>query len=136
MHFLILEYLIHLHAPTYSYSTLSQCYVVNEQGKRRAYDEHFREMERACFSPLVFSASGGIGPSATTVYSKLASMLADKRDRPYSHCIFWLCCLLCFSLVRSAIMCIRSHLSVAHRPIPSNVNQAYSEGRFTPEALS
>ena len=108
---------------------------MNEQEKRCAYDEHIREVERACFSPLVFSASGGMGPSATTVYSKLASMLANKWDWPYSHCMFWLHCQLCFSLLRSAIMCIRGHHSVAHRPIPSNVNLAYSEGCLTPEAL-
>ena len=38
------------------------------------------EVERACFFPLVFSASGGMGPTATTVYKKLASMLVDKWD--------------------------------------------------------
>ena len=90
---------------------------------------------RACFSPLAFSASGRMGPSATTVYSKLASMLADKWDRPYSHCMFWLRCRLCFSLLRSAIMCIRGHRPVAHRPIPSNIDLAYSEGRLTSVAL-
>ena len=41
-------------------------------------DECIRAVERACFSPLVFSASGGMGPSTTTVYSKLASVLSDK----------------------------------------------------------
>ena len=122
-------------AHSYSCFTLSQCYVVNEQEKHHAYDEHIREVERACFSPLVFSASGGMGPSATTVYSKLASMLADKWDWPYSPCMFWLCCRLCFSLLRSAIMCIRGHCFVAHRPIPCNVDLAYSEDRLTPEAL-
>ena len=28
--------------------------------------------EIACFSPLVFAATGGMGPAATTVYRKLA----------------------------------------------------------------
>jgi len=37
-----------------------------------------REVEKACFSPLVFSACGGMGSSATTIYNKMASMLADK----------------------------------------------------------
>ena len=60
-------------ASSYSRSPLSRCYVTNEQEKRRAYDERVREVERACFSPLVFSASGGMGPTATTVYKKLAS---------------------------------------------------------------
>jgi len=38
----------------------------------------FGRWERACFSPLVFVATGGMGPSATTVFKKLASILAEK----------------------------------------------------------
>ena len=84
-------------------------YVANEQVKHRTYDEHIREVEGACFSPLVLSAGGGMGPSATTVYRKLASMLANEWDLSYSRYMSWLCCRLCLSLLRSAIMCIRDH---------------------------
>ena len=52
-------------ASSYSQSPLSRCYVTNEQEKRHVYDERVREVERVCFSPLVFSASGGMGPTAT-----------------------------------------------------------------------
>ena len=55
-------------ASSYSLSPLSWCCVTNEQEKRRAYDERVRQIERACFSPLVFLASGGMGPTASTVY--------------------------------------------------------------------
>ena len=50
---------------SYSHLPLSRCYRTHEQEKRRAYDERIREVERACFSPLVFAASGGMGPVAT-----------------------------------------------------------------------
>ena len=89
----------------------SQCYITNELEKRRAYDEMVREVERACFSPLVFSASGGMGPSATTVYKKLALMLAEKWNINYGRCVFWLRCWVCFSLLRSTIMCVRGNRS-------------------------
>ena len=61
---------------SYSRLPLSRCYRTHEQEKNRAYDEWIREVERACFSPLVFAASGGMGPVATTVYRKLASLLS------------------------------------------------------------
>ena len=67
--------------------------------RRRAYDERVREVERACFSPLVFAATGGMGPTATTVLRKLTSMLAEKRSINYSKRLFWLQCRLCFSLL-------------------------------------
>ena len=47
-----------------------------------------------CFSPLVFSACDGMGPFATKICKKLASMLAEKCDMNYSRCLFWLRCRL------------------------------------------
>ena len=90
--------------------------------KRRAYDERVREVERACFSPLVFAATGGMGPTATTVFRKLASMLAEKRSINYSKCLFWLRCRLCFSLLRSAVMCLRGYCSSVGRPSTTNID--------------
>ena len=122
-------------ASCYSRSPLSRCYITNELEKRRAYDERAREVERACFSPLVFSASGGMGPSATTVYKKLASMLAEKWNINYSCCVFWLRCRVCFSLLRSAIMCVRGNRSSVRRPVVANVDLAFSEGKMKNEDL-
>ena len=98
--------------------------------KRRAYDERVREAERACFSPLVFAATGGMGPTATTVFRKFASMLAEKRSTNYSKCLYWLRCRLCFSLLRSAVVCLRGHRSSFGRPSTTNIDLAYSEGRL------
>ena len=44
-----------------------------------------REIEHGSFSPLVFSTAGGMGPIATTVYK---SLIADKRQEPYSTTLF------------------------------------------------
>ena len=75
--------------------------------KKREYEERVREIEHGSFSPLVFSTAGGMGPIATTVYKRIASLIADKRQEPYSTTLFWLRCKLSFSLLRSAIMCLR-----------------------------
>ena len=48
------------------------------------YEERVREIEHGSFSPLVFSTAGGMGPIATTVYKRIASLIADKRQEPYS----------------------------------------------------
>jgi len=58
-------------AGSYSRSNLSRCYQLHEREKRRSYDARVREVERACFSPLVFAATGGMGPTATTAFRKL-----------------------------------------------------------------
>ena len=57
-------------------------------------------INRQSFSPLVFSASGGMGSTATTVYKKLASMLADKWDMNYMISIDSAQSQLCNSIFR------------------------------------
>ena len=92
-------------------------HVIDECEKRRAYDECVREVERAYFSPLVFAATGGMGPTAITLFRKLASMLAEKRSINYRKCLFWLRCSLCFSLLRISVMCFSNR-----SPSTSNID--------------
>ncbi len=60
--------------------------------KKRAYEQRVREVEHASFTPLVLSASGGLGKEATVFYKRLrlASLLAKKWDQPYNQVINWL----------------------------------------------
>ena len=59
-------------AQSYRDTSLPQCYRRNEMEKRRAYDERIREIEHGSFSPLVFSTSGGMAPTANVVYKRIA----------------------------------------------------------------
>ena len=89
-------------AQSYANSSMSKCYRKHKLDKKREYEERVREIEHGSFSPLVFSTAGGMGPIATTVYKRIASLIADKRQEPYSTTLFWLRCKLSFSLLRSA----------------------------------
>ena len=92
---------------------LGSCYHLHEMEKRRQYDERVREVEQGSFAPLVFTTSGGMGKQATVFYKRLASLLALKKDQPYSHMIGWIRCRLGFSLLRSSITCLRGTRSTA-----------------------
>ena len=64
---------------------LSSVYHKHEQEKGRHYDQRVCEVERATFTPLVLSTTGGMGCAATTFYERLASMVADvpcEREVP------------------------------------------------------
>ena len=104
-------------APSYQNTSLAQCYRKNELEKKRAYDQRVREIEHGSFSPLVFSTTGGIGAVATVVYKRLAAMIAEKHEKPYSKTMQWIRSRLCFSLLRSAIMCLRGSQSSRHHPV-------------------
>ena len=102
--------------PSNCRSSLAAIYRQHESAKRRNYKQRVREVEHGSFTPLVFSATGGMAPAASVAYQRLASLLADKRQQDYSKTISWLHCSISFSLVRSAVMCLREARSSFHHP--------------------
>ena len=85
----------------------STAYRKHEREKKRAYEQRVREVEHSSFTPLVLSASGGMGTEATIFYKRLASLLAGKWDIHYSRTVCWLRCRLSFALLRSSIQALR-----------------------------
>ncbi len=79
----------------------------NEREKIRAYGERIQHVDHGSFTPLVFTTSGGMGPSAKCLYSRLADLMAEKKHQPRSHVVAWMRCRLSFSLLRSALLCLR-----------------------------
>ena len=118
-------------AQSHRNTSLSQCYKKNEQEKKRAYDQRIREVEHGSFSPLVFSTSGGMGPTANVVYKRIASMIAEKHKKTHSKTLHWIRCKMSYSLLRSAIMCLRGERSSTHQPTVSTdtMDLACHEGR-------
>ena len=82
-------------------------YRKHELEKKRAYQQRIQEVEHSSFTPLVLSATGGMGNEATIFYKRLASLLSQKWDFPYRTTLCWLRCCLCYSLLRSSIQAIR-----------------------------
>ena len=82
--------------------------------------------------PPIFSASGRMGPS---FYKRLADLLSEKWDVPYSEAICIIRCRLSFALLRSAIRCMRGSRSTAGRPAyynhPDNSEVVLSETALT-----
>ena len=77
-------------APTNWSQQMTSIYCKHEQEKHKAYEQQFREVERASFTPLVFAASGRMGKAATIFHKWLAALLAQKRHQPYSTTMGWL----------------------------------------------
>ena len=110
-------------------TTLKSTYCRHEQEKKRQYEERIREVEHASFAPLVMSCTGGMGTIATSFYKRLASLISEKRDVPYSQLLHLLRCKLEFALIRSSIMCIhgaRSRTShYSHEPFALQITEGH-----------
>ena len=96
---------------------IAKCYRKHENEKKRTYKERIRETEHSSFTPLVFAATGGMGRQATVFYQRLAAILAEKWDQSYGSMLNWLRCSISFSLLRSAIQCIRGARSSRGNPM-------------------
>ncbi len=71
------------------------------------YGERVRQVEKGSFDPLVFSTTGGMGPSATKLLKHLAHLIAEKREERYGDVMGFLRTKLRFSLLRSVLIAIR-----------------------------
>ena len=84
------------HVPSNRQTQLAASYRCHETLKKRTYEQRIREVEHGSFTPLVLSATGGLGRAATVKYRHLASLLYSKWNQPYSTTMGWLRCRLSF----------------------------------------
>ena len=54
------------------------------------YEACIREVEHGTFTPLVFSATGGMADQTIVFYKRLASLLSEKRNEHYAVVMGWL----------------------------------------------
>ena len=113
--------------------SLPACYRRHELEKIRHYEDRVVQIEHGCFTPLVFSTSGGMGPSASVFFKRLASLLSMKKNAHYGSVMAWIRCKISFALIHSAILCLCGTRS---RPIPLSLDfdRALSECHIAPAA--
>ena len=114
-------------APFNRQTSISATYRSHERVKKRQYCERICEIEHGTFSPLVFSLTGGMAKEAAVFYKRLASLLSERWEQPYSMMMGWLWCTLGFSLLRSSIQYLQGALSSIHQPahcLPVDVIQS------------
>ena len=116
---------------TSSSQSLLACYRTNEEIKKRKYDQRIREVEHACFSPLVFSTSGGFGPVSTLFIKRLALLHSEKFQRPYSTTVNFIRCRFSFSILKSALRCLGGSRSKLKFIDSSDFCRAMSEAHIS-----
>ena len=63
--------------------------------------------EHGTFTPLIFSINGGLSRETSTFYSRVAELLAIKRNSTKAETITWLRRKFLFNLIRSSVLCLR-----------------------------
>ena len=123
---------LHPNAPSYRSVPLSSLYANHEKEKMRKYNARILTVEKASFTPLVYTTFGGWGPQAVKYHKRLAELISRKRNEDYRHVINHLRTRVRFSLLRSVLIAVRGERgkrfptqpisSVAFNMIPDAMN--------------
>ena len=87
--------------------TPAQIYKEHQDLKKAEYEERVLQSEKASFTPLIFTTSGGMGPDSTILFKRLANKIAEKKLERYSHVMNHIRTGLRFAILRSTLIGIR-----------------------------
>ena len=121
-------------APSYRNQTLSAAHKSNENEKKRKYRQRIQNVEHGSFTPLVFTSFGGMSIECLKFFNHISDKISDKRNIAGSLARTWVRTKLCFSLLRTANLCIRGSKSAKPQNIvdlsSTHVQAAVSETRM------
>ena len=96
----------------YSRTETKKCFIRNEEENKKSYNQRVLQVENATFTPLVFSANGGMGRECSKFYSRLAEMIAEKRNISTSEAVSFVRTRTSFSLLRSMLIYLHGSRSI------------------------
>ena len=99
----------HHECPSNNKLAIASAYKKHESEKKRCYNARVLNVEKATFTPLVFSTHGGMGEEAEAYHKRLASLIATKRGQLYSDVMSFVRRRLRFSILRSCLAAIRGY---------------------------
>ena len=108
----------HPNADSYKNHTPELIYKLHENDKKRLYSSRVLEVERGTFTPLDFTTTGGMSNEFQRYHSRLAELLAVKKQESYASTIAWIRTWVSFAILRSALVCLRGTRS-RRRTIPN-----------------
>ena len=88
-------------ARRYAKQELSKTYQLNEKEKKCLYNEQIMQVEHSTFTPLLMSATGGMGQESSKFYSQLLELISEKRESSYSIVATWIRRKIIFALIKS-----------------------------------
>ena len=99
--------IFHPNAPSYVNKDVPKLYVTHEKEKKRAYNERIINVEKGSFTPIVMTATGGMGNEAKLFHKRMALLISQKRNEEYSHVLNYIRTRLRFALLKSTLTALR-----------------------------
>ena len=113
----------HPQAPTNSVMNIPQMYRHHERQKKTHYNSRVIEVEKATFTTLVFSTSGGMGVEAAAFFKQVAEKIERKTEQKYSDVIAFIRRRLRFDLLKTCLISLRGFRGKSEKKYPEPVNE-------------
>ena len=113
---------VHPNSASYKDKDIKQIYDQHEKEKKRKYNQRIVQVERATFTPLVFSTTGGMAPECARYHKKIAELVANKTNEEYSKVVNHIRTRVRFTLLRSTLLAVRGERGKPKKA-PSNISE-------------
>ena len=107
--------IVHPNSPSYRGKTLEKIYEMHEREKKTAYNQRIIQVERATFTPLVFSTMGGMAKECTKYHKRVAELISNKTGEEYSKVMNFVRTRVRFTLLKSTLIAIRGERGKARK---------------------
>ena len=87
--------------------SLEAIYETNENQKKRHYNDRVLNVEKASFTPLVFSTTGGMGKECKALNKRLAEKISEKTKENYAQVMTYVRTRLRYALLKATLVAIR-----------------------------
>ena len=94
-------------AQSNSVMPLDRMYKQHENTKKRQYNSRIMEIEKATFTPVVFSCTGGAAPEASRLMKLIALKRSQKRNESYAENISFVRRRIAFDVLRTCLLSFR-----------------------------
>ena len=84
-------------------------YRSHENEKKNAYNQRVIKVEKATFTPLVFSTTGGMGEECTAFLKHLAEKISTKTGQRYCEVIAFIRRRIRFDLLKTCLISLRGY---------------------------
>ena len=120
---------LHPNCPSYRGKTIEKLYEQHEKEKKSTYNQRIIQVEKATFTPLVFTTSGGMAPECTKFHKKVGELISMKTKEEYCHVMNHLRQRIRFSLLKSTLIAIHGERGKPQRS-RERVKESISELSF------
>ena len=113
----------HPNADSYLNKSLATIYREKESRKKTKYNNRVINIEKASFTPLIFTTTGGMSPECERLNKRLAEKISVKQSENYSQVMAHVRTRLRFALLKATLVAVRGIRGRSTKEIEDDIEE-------------